>query len=373
MSAQTDVKKEFNYKNLSKYLNEAIALLEIGDFKMGPKKLTYAKKAADKLIAKGYEADLKEELAQIKACEAKIANPQSSTSLPKTNAPMDIRSTAHSLVKQTKVIQELFEYDIAYSGSLPKEYTAFGQNFNKATFLEKCTALLATSEIHEPKYKRQLKEVNAAENLVQNLTSNAQSAGVYNKIDDMLERMKTFKENLDRFQKSATDYLHVLIQLMPNNNQLKEKLEEVSATGRAMNQEKQAAAATAKKQADERAAAKAASAAAAQKAVDGLPEAGLKDAGLEAQFKRLGQAAIGSSFKIQRIIITASKWGVNNDALGRPIARSMITYAIGKDASGQCYKQAMTFTQNANGGSYGATFYDSGWAYPKKKISCDLL
>lgn len=373
MSAQTDVKKEFNYKNLSKYLNEAIELLEIGDFKMGSKKLTYAKKAADKLIAKGFEADLQEELAQIKACESKIANPQSSPSLPKTNAPMDIRSTAHALVKQTKVIQELFEYAPAYAGSLPKEYTAFGQNFNKTAFLEKCTTLLATSEINEPKYKRQLKEIKAAENLVQNLTTNAQSAGVFNRIDDMLERMKTFKENLDRFQKSATDYLNVLIQLMPNNNQLKEKLDVVSATGRAINQEKQAAAATAQKQADGSAAAKAASAAAAKKEADGLPVAGLKDAGLEAQFKRLGQVAIGSSFKIQCIIITASKWGVNNDALGRPIARSMITYAIGKDANGQCYKQAMTFTQNANRGRYGSTFYDSGWAYPKKKINCELI
>lgn len=378
MSAQTDVKQDFQYKNLSKYLNEAIQLLEIGDFKMGPKKLTYAKKAMDKLIAKGFETDLQNELAQIKACEAKIANPESSAGLPKSDAPLDIRSTTYGLTKQIKTIQQIFDYDPAYvTEELSTAQLNFVKDFNRSIFLEKCATVQALPEINEPKYKRQLKEIKLATEYVSDLTSNATSAGVFTRIEGMVERMKSYKVNSEKFQNSTTNYLNALIQLMPNNAQLKTQYSQISATGNAITTEKQVAAKAAaaqkaaadKKIADERAA----NQAAVEKAANGIPDANLRDAVLESEFKRLGQAAIGSSFKIHKIIITASGWGVNKDAIGRPIARSMITYAIGKAADGNCYKQAMTFTQNTNGGSYGRTFYDSGWAYPKKEISCNLF
>lgn len=377
MSAQTDVKKEFHYKNLEKYLNEAIELIELGDFIRGTKKLTYAQKSVDKLIDKGFEVALVNELAQIKACEQKIANPESNVVLSKTstkNNIIDIRSATRNLTTQTASIKSLFDYDPAYANDImPDKHHQFAKKFNRIVFLEKCQALQAAPEILAPKYKRQLKEVQAAENFVKDLDASAKIAGVFAKIEDMMERMEDYKGNAEIFQRSTTDYLKALMQLMSNNSQLEQQYNRLSSKGNAIVQEKVAAANATAAAEQKRAQKRAAEKTAAEKAANGLPIAGLRDAALESEFKQLGQRAIGNNFTIERIIITASKWGVTKDAIGRAISRSMITYAIGKDSNGQCYKKAMTFTQNASGGSYGNTFYDSGWAYPRKVIDCNLL
>ncbi|MFK7934637.1 MAG: hypothetical protein AB8G22_14090 [Saprospiraceae bacterium] len=376
MSAQTNVKGEFHYKNLAKYLNEAIELIEVGDFTMGEKKLNYAQKSMDKLLAKGFEADLQTELQQIKAGRAKIANPNASSNLKKVGGAantLDIRSSAHILKKQVATIKEIFEFDPQYMVTVSPEQQAFAQQFNATTFIEKCNALLATSEIDEPKYKRQRSEVQTACEFVTQLTANATSMGVFTHIDKMIERMNYHQEIAEKFQAATASLIKTLQSLMPNNAQLKRQYQQLQSAGNNIAAEKKAAAAKVEAVAQQRAAEKAAAQAQAEKAASGLPVAGLRDASLEAEFKRLGQAAISSAFKIDRIIITASKWGVTKDAVGRPISRAMITYAIGRGSDGNCYKQAMTFTQNASGSGYGSTFYDAGWAYPKKKINCDLL
>ncbi|MEM1123355.1 MAG: hypothetical protein AAGJ18_23140, partial [Bacteroidota bacterium] len=311
------------------------------------------------------------------ACEAKIANPQAVVAIQKTSGAadnLDIRSTARNLTKQVAMLKEIFDYEPAHADDqMPEEQTNFVRHFNQTVFLEKCAALRDHPEISLPKYKRQLKEVLAAENYIEDLIGQAEAAGVFERVSGMRERIEKNPSIAERFRRSTLNYIDALVLLMPHQVHLPAYRFQINWAADEIAKKKQAAAAKAQRQADARAAEKAAAAAAAAKAESGLPVAGLKDARLESEFKQLAQAAIGNSFKIQRMIIMASKWGVNNDALGRPIARSMITYGIGKDASGQCFKQAMTFTQNYNGGSYGRTYYDSGWAYPKKKIDCDLL
>lgn len=379
MAAQQQVKTEFHYGNLDKYLKEAIELIEEGDFSMGKKKLIYAQKSMDKLIVKGYEATLKNEAAQIRLYQDKITkssgNPplsQRTTLVEGSNTTAtDLNSIARSATKKIMLIKEVFSQDPSHIHyNIPEETRRILKDFNRTSFLKICQQAQADPAIKEPQYRRQAKELQAVIDFMSHLDEKAKTAGVFTKIDRMVEKIKKYSVNAETFETNTKDYLLVLMALMPKNQVLKKQYQTVQHTAYEVRIEQQKAVEKAAAQRKEREKAKTKAAKAAAKAESALPVAGLKNATLEAEFKSIGQAAIGRSFTIQQIIITASQWGITKDALGRPISRSMITYAIGKDSQGQCYKQAMTFTQKASGNNYGRTYYDSGWSYTKKKIDC---
>ena len=102
-----------------------------------------------------------------------------------------------------------------------------------------------------------------------------------------------------------------------------------------------------------------------------LPVRGLKDAGLEREFKNLARSSVPSQFQIVDVIITSSSWGVNKDALGRPLNRAMIAYMVEKDSAGKCYVQYFAFSQPAMGGSYGKTQVDLDWSSKtRREVDC---
>jgi len=297
----------------------------------------------------------------------------------------DFRAEVYQITKQYKQVKRIMSIKPAYtSEKIPSYLMDFAKEFNQNNFLENCRRLSSAPEVNEPKYKRQKRELQTATDYVKNLSETAEKAGAYRRLEELIERINNYPTSADAFQKSAGRYIEILQYFLPNDSKLNRIKSEIDRAASA------APAAITARQGEEKnkfnkffddltstlgdnlefGNKKASN----NPSTKPLSEPILRDAALEAEFKRVGQLAVGTGFKISFISIQSRGWGEEKDALGRPISRSMLATVAGTDNSGNCWKQYMTFTQDYNLVSgWTKTFFDRRWSDDKTPIVCSLI
>lgn len=363
--------KDANYKNMNRNLELCEQFVEKGDLNNAFRRLTYAQKFSKKLIEKGYESEIGSELERIVRLEKSL---QKTPTNPKTITPKNKSTTSETITMKSSDFRNwMNEMEdkkrnlewLINANPTENNFTNYNNkvvlDFDRKATLETIQMLRSTDASQVPHHKRHLKTLDDLETLITNFETTFINKGIYKKIDNALAKAKTEEGQMSIYYiKNTMKFIEILKKLSPQSSQLIDKL--AKAKTLLQEQEQQVAA---KEKADKQP---------AQNIATELPVAGMSDGRLESEFKQLAKTQIRSDLSITKVIITSSSWGINKDAVGRPIDRMMIAAMIMKDNDGKCYTQHFVFKQLASGNSFGRTNIDNSWGKrPLKVIDCGLV
>jgi hypothetical protein len=365
----TALEKDNHYKNFKKYLGEAQSYALRGDNKSVLKFVKNAKIFAKKLIKKGYEQEITTDLQILDQLEEQFSKPSSkSKKSPSSNSgelvkmkPSDFRRAISDLDNIRMQLEALFNINPT-STNLSTYSNPIIKDFNQQQTLADVQQLRNTDAAQQPMNKRHLKTLDKLENLIADLDATFKSKGVYDNINAAFNKVNVNDNQSEFYLKNTEKYINILQQVHPNDNQLKTMKLKIQPLLNAFKEQLAAA----KKQ-EEQARKKSAN------TVTELPVAGMSDARLEGEFTKLAKPHLPSGLSISKVIITSSSWGVNKDAIGRPIDRMMIAAMIIK-GNGKCYVRHFVFKQLARGNTFSSTKVDNSWGSNQlKEIDCSLV
>lgn len=357
------------YKNVQKYYEQAEQFLQQGNTNDAQKRLKYADQFAQKLVKSGYGNEMQDYLEKITKLQSKI-DAQNGTSLAASNtsastAPAftgqvmtraEWRAGVDEVMQLEGQIRNLFNFLPAYA-KLNDNYLRPVAALQSGSAQRKIAALKAQPEAQQAYHQSYVKNLERLAATLDDLgTALAESGFSENMANTFAYTADGAKGQSEFVIANTEDYLTQLSAILPDDALLSKMKTQLQSA---------AAELTAKQVADAKADQQAGA------ADRSLPVRGLKDASLEQEFKRLARPSVPGSFQIVDVIITSSRWGINKDAVGRPLHRDMIAYMVEKDNNGKCYVQYFVFTQPAVGSGYGKTQVDLDWSSKsRREVDC---
>lgn len=354
------------YKNVVKYYDQAEAFLEQGNKTDAQKRLKYADMFAQKLIKAGHEADIQDYLDKILKMKTQLAPNASTVNKERQTATHTLssgsvmstsewRDAVSEMSKLESQLRNLFNFLPAYA-QLNENYLQPIATIKAGGISERIEELKLQPEASKSFHKTYLRDLDRTSKAINDLSATLAASGFSSNMESTFKYIEEGAKGQSAFViKNTNAYLDQLSSLLGEDKlllQMRNKLKIATATLEA-NQEAVAKANKAKT--EDRS----------------MPVRGLRDANLEKEFKSLARRSVPAQFKITDVIITSSRWGVNKDALGRPMNRAMIAYMLEKDSSGNCYVQYFAFSQPANGNTYGRTQIDLDWSSKTRRaVDC---
>lgn len=362
------------YKNVENYTSQAADYIAQRRYSDAKKKLKYANQFAEKLIKQGHEKEIQSLLQRIKILQKQLPENTELASNPGMDKTIsdealsrtEFRDAIKGLSDKESQLQRLFTFFPHFS-EIKDYHRKYVADFQPHEVLANIEQLRKEPQAAQSYHKPHLRQLDKVETLAKDLENAMQNSPIASNLESTYAYLKagtrTPEEQQFVFQQIEA-YLDLLDQLQTNSPFVKSQILKANnfKTTLLKNQKatKQAAA---NKQAQENAA--------SVNAAKQIPTAQTKDPAMEKEFSRLAKPYLGPNDQLVKMIITSSHWGIQKNALGRPLERSRIAIALYKNTQGQCFQRSFIFAQKtANSGvSWTQTKLDLDWSEKKGRPS----
>ena len=100
-----------------------------------------------------------------------------------------------------------------------------------------------------------------------------------------------------------------------------------------------------------------------------LPEAGMKNAAVEAQLVALWKKNMGPTVRRARAIILSNSWGVEVDDRNHPVSRGLDVTMVSEKKDGRCFAESVAVNESATGKGFGPPSFASQ-GQSERQVDC---
>ncbi len=362
------------YKNVEVYVSQAADYIAQRRYSDAKKKLKYANQFAEKLIKQGHEKEIQSLLQRVKILQKQLPENDELTSKNEIDKPMsgealsrtEFRDAIKSLSDKQSQLQRLFTFFPHFS-EIKDYHRKYVADFQSTEILARIEQLRKEPQAAQSYHIPHLRQLDKVEALAKDLENAMHNSPIAQNLESTYAYLKagtrTPEEQQFVFQQVEA-YLDLLDQLQANSLFVQSQVLKANTfKNTLLNNQKASRQAAAAEQAQENTV--------AANAAKQIPTAQTRDPAMEKEFSGLAKPYLEPNNQLVKMIITSSRWGIQKDALGRPLERSRIAIALYKDRQGQCFQRSFIFAQKtANSGvSWTQTKLDLDWSEKKGRPS----